>query len=236
MPVRFLLCTVLVLTCGANAFAQGAYVSASLFGDIVRATHTDYPVTGGAQGGGEAIGFALRAGVPLGAVWGVEVEYARPGEIENALQPSVLPLAQTTLTYTVISDLPGVPPVLPTFLPFSVRTTERHSTLTASAWIQQQLSSRVAMVYLAGIGFSRSEHELEYGFSRLTGVLPPGLAPLPSPTSFSSESIQYGVRPMAGVESRIEMTEHVHLVPGIRLQASSGIWLVRPSVGLAWTF
>jgi hypothetical protein len=224
---------VLLLACGANAFAQGAYVSASLFGDIVRATHTDSPVTGGPQGGGEALGFALRAGVPLGVIWGVEVEYARPGEIEDESEPRILPLAQQTVTIS-IPDLPGVPPLLPTILPLSLRTTQRHSTLTAGVWIQQQLSSRVAMVYLGGMGFYRSEHELEYSFPRLAGVFPPGVV-LPVP-SFASESIVYGVRPMAGLESRIEMTDRAHLVAGIRLHAASGIWLVRPSVGLGWTF
>ena len=230
MPVRFLLCTLLVLACGADAFAQGAYVSASLFGDIVRTTHTDSPLTGGTQGGGEAIGFALRAGVPVGAVWGVELEYARPGEIEEEL-PNLL-FAQTTLTYT-LGDLPGVSPLVPSILPSTVRTTQRHSTLSASIWVQQQLSSRVAMVYLGGMGFYRSEQEFEYVFPRLAGAIPPGLISIPS---FASESIQYGVRPMAGVESRIEMTEHVHFVAGIRMHASSGIWLIRPSVGLGWAF
>jgi hypothetical protein len=233
MPLRFLLCTVLVLASGANAFAQGAYVSASLFGDIVRATHTESSLAGGSPAAGEALGFALRAGVPVGDIWGVEVEFARPGEIENEAEPRVLPLAQQTLTFTSISDLPSVSPLLPTILPLSLRSAQRHSTLSASAWVQQQLSSRVAMVYLAGMGFYRSEQELEYTFPRLAGAIPPGLISIPS---YSSETIHYGVRPMAGLESRLEMTDHAHLAAGIRLHASSGIWLVRPSVGLGWTF
>jgi hypothetical protein len=48
--------------------------------------------------------------------------------------------------------------------------------------------------------------------------------------------VAYGVRPLTGIESRIEMSEHAHLVAGVRLQASAGIWLIRPSVGLGWIF
>jgi hypothetical protein len=56
------------------------------------------------------------------------------------------------------------------------------------------------------------------------------------PPSVRNKTVFYGVRPMVGVESRIEMTEHAHLVPGLRLHAGEGIWLVRPAVGVAWTF
>src|SRR5688572_31454070 len=51
--------------------------------------------SGGA--GGEAIGFALRAGTRLGAVWGVEVEFARPSSIEDDNERGVVPLSFTQL-------------------------------------------------------------------------------------------------------------------------------------------
>jgi hypothetical protein len=51
---------------------------------------------------------------------------------------------------------------------------------------------------------------------------------------------EYGVGPVAGIEARIRMTEHVRLVPGVRIHGLGGPisegWLVRPSVGLSWAF
>ena len=241
--LRFSLCGAAVMLACSSAFAQATYVSASVFGDFVRASHVEYAGLVEPSGSGEAVGFALRAGTPLGSVWGIEVEYARPGEIENDATPRVLPLAQSSLTFTSIGDIPGVSAVLPdllapTILPYSIRTAARHTTLSTALWVQQQLSSRIAMVYLGGMAFYRSEHEYEYQitFPRLLPPLP-GLAPsLPVPASFRSESVAYGVRPLAGVESRVGMGEHAHLSAGVRLQASSGVWLIRPSIGLGWEF
>ena len=53
---------------------------------------------------------------------------------------------------------------------------------------------------------------------------------------YQSTTVIYGVSPLAGVESRISMTEHLQLVPGVRLQVVEDGWLIRPAVGLAWTF
>ena len=235
----------IVVACGSEAFAQGAYVSASLLGDIVRSTHTEYPGVSN-SGGGEAIGFALRAGTPLGAIWGVEVEFARPGEIENEFEPGVFPLGQVTPAYFevaptrvtsdfVIFDSSSI--VRPSFL-YSVRTSQRNATVGASLWIQQQLSGRIVMVYLGGVGFHRTEFESEFSFPpRLAGGIsgiPPSLIIAIPP--YRTEAVTYGVRPMVGLEARIEMTRHLHLVPGFRLHAGDGLWLMRPAVGVGWTF
>jgi hypothetical protein len=239
MSFRFLCSATAILVFSGNAFGQGAYVSASVFGDLVRSTHTEYPGSIDPAGGGEAIGFALRGGTPLGSVWGIEVEYARPGEIEDETTPRVLPLAQQTLPFTPIGHVPGFyevfPVSVPSILPYSVRTRQRNTTLSTALWVQQQLSARVTMVYLGGMGFYRSEHEFEYDFAfpRLAGTIPAGLIALPR---FESETVMYGVRPLAGVESRVAMTDRAQLVAGIRLHASAGVWLIRPSVGLGWTF
>ena len=229
-----------VLASTGSAFAQGTYVSGSVFGDIVRTTHVEYPGAIEPADNGEAIGFALRLGTPLGSVWGVEVEYAHPGEIENETTPFALPLASPALTFTNLGNLPGVSTVFPdsiapTILPYSVRTAARHTTLSTALWFQQQLSGRVALVYLGGMAFYRSELEFEYQFTfpRLIPAIPSTLVALPP---FQSESVAYGIRPLAGIESRVGLTDRTHLVAGVRLQASSGIWLVRPAIGLGWMF
>ena len=51
-----------------------------------------------------------------------------------------------------------------------------------------------------------------------------------------SESINYDVAPMVGVEGRIRMGGQVELVPGLRLHGTDGGWLIRPALGLMWTF
>ena len=223
----------MLVASAASASAQGTYVSASFFGDIVRSTHTEssgVPLSGG---GGEAMGVALRVGTPLGAVWGVEAEFARPSEIEDETQPLVpltsLTFSQTSPAFSTLEDYLTFSRVLPSF-PFSARATQRNRTLSASLWFHQQLSGRVAMVYLGGMGFYRAERTQEFSYPPLLASLPISLPP------YQSTTVIYGVSPLAGVESRISMTEHLQLVPGVRLQVVEDGWLIRPAVGLAWTF
>jgi hypothetical protein len=224
---RLWIAGLMLVACAGRASAQGTYVSASLLGDIVRSTHTNN--AGYDDGaGGEALGFALRVGTPLGAAWGVELEFARPAEIEDEGQPRVLPLALQRSGIAPV-EAGQVAPVYPFVYPYQVRTSHRNTTLSAAVWAQQQLSARFAMVYLGGMGFYRSEHEYDLAYSPLVRAIPLILP-------FESETIVYGVRPMAGVESRIPMTEHAQLVPGIRLHGSDNGWLIRPSIGIAWTF
>jgi hypothetical protein len=235
-----------VLVCAAvaagsgTASAQSTYVSASLIGDIVRSSHTDAPGLSDSSGG-EALGFALRVGTPLGSNWGVEAEFARPSRIEHDMD-----LGGDSLAYWSSLGVRGggidgsfvsVPPSLSTPIATSVlpirafgSSSERTSTMSASVWLQQQLSDRVAMMYLAGMGFYRSENTFRVTYEPLFIG-----APLTLP-AFDTTSISYGVRPLAGIESRITMTDHVQLVPGVRLHGAANGWLIRPSVGLAWTF
>jgi hypothetical protein len=56
------------------------------------------------------------------------------------------------------------------------------------------------------------------------------------PARTSSSATTYDVGPLVGVEGAIGLTEHVQLTPGIRLHGIEGGWLLRPSVGLGWTF
>ena len=71
-------------------------------------------------------------------------------------------------------------------------------------------------------------------YFRLPDVVLPGLTPLLPPRS--TETIVYSVRPNVGLEGRIRMTDHAEFVPGIRLQGLQDGWLIRPSVGINWTF
>jgi len=122
---------------------------------------------------------------------------------------------------------------VPSFL--SQKTRVRTTTTSALVFARQSLGSRVDLVYLGGVGFSRVVRDVEYGFPQL-------LTPLSRPIarSYSSRTTQYGAGPVVGVEARIGMTEHARLVAGVRLhtvgQSLVDGWLMRPSIGLAWMF
>jgi hypothetical protein len=234
--VRFAAVVVFAWLCATPLYAQGPYVGAFVGADIARFSSSegfDNPATG------EAVSWALRLGGPIGSHFGAEVEFARPEEIESDQTPDYRIL--NALTGGLLSGLFDVTPgqvgntVVPTIFPpinISVRTAQRNTTLTASVWARQEVSPKFSMVYLGGIGFNRVEQRYEYDFGGGGRILPA----LPTILPRSTRTTQYGVGPMAGVEAHVGMSEHLRLVPGVRMHAFNGGWLVRPAVGLAWQF
>lgn len=215
------------------AFAQGAYVGAFLVGEIVRLDQYDSRAED--SGNGESFGFALRLGSPIGAKWGVELEFVRPGEITRTQVPQIFP---AIYQLTAVPSIPGLPnqgqfdPLIFPPISYEFRSTQRRSTLSTSLWVRQEISSRISMVYLGGVAFGRTSNEVEitYTFGRST------ILPLPPIPTLTNESITYDVQPMVGVEGRIRMAGKVDLVPGLRLHGAQGGWLIRPAVGLSWNF
>ena len=99
IPLRAILSVLTVLLPVTSADAQ-PYVGASFLADVIRASGpNDQP------GSGEALGGGLRLGARLGEQWGLDVEFARSGDVE--WQPDVTILAELT------QSLPGVIGVLP---------------------------------------------------------------------------------------------------------------------------
>src|SRR5262245_38614485 len=190
-----LLGVLLIAAVGRPVFAQG-YVSASLLGDIAR---FDQFETAGREtsANGEAIGFALRVGTALGPRWGVELEYARPSWIETESSPDFYPLltqaelARSSIPPSVLTPLPDV------VFPFSYRihTKQRNTTLSATAWIAQKVSSKFSLSYLGGISFGRTSRDLDITYGPLLGI-----APVIIPPRLSSSSITYDVGPIVGIE------------------------------------
>jgi hypothetical protein len=231
------------LAIATPAVAQGTYVSASLVGDIARFSHVKTDGGTDFSGGGEAIGFALRLGTPIGSNWGVEAEFARPSEITQEGQPGYIPLVTSAFSWSSSTIVPGAGPTvvspIDTFpFGYNVKTSQRLTTFSTSAWVRQTFTDRVALVYLGGLGFLRTTQRSEVTFTfppRLTPSLP-GVAPTILPPQSISEFVDYGVRPLVGVDARIGLTEHVELVPSLRLTGLQSGWLIRPSVGLGWTF
>ena len=196
-----------LLAVAGTSGAQTAYVGASLTGDVVRTTHSE-GVSLDATGSGEAAGFALRVGTGLGSNWGVELEYARPSTIKGRNE-FALPLLELPAIY---------PPVIP--IPLATEFRDRHSTVSAVLWANQTVSERVALVYLGGVAFNRFEREFSYDFGLVA----------------ASRTIRYSAHPVVGFESWIGLTDHVTLMPGIRMHTVPGGWSIRPAVGVGWSF
>lgn len=195
------------------AAAQTTYAGAFLTGDIVRTSHSEVASFDYGSGGGEAFGFAVRLGRAIGSNWGVELEYARPAMIEHDDFPIAIP-----------AIAPSVYPI-----PISIETRERYSTFSTVAWVNQQVSSRVALVYLGGIGFNRLERENAYDI--IIAGDPTALSLLPS-----SRSIEYSTRPVAGFESWVGLNDRLTFVSGVRLHGVTDGILVRLSAGVSWSF
>lgn len=211
------------------ASAQGTYVGAALTGDITRLTQSSSEGLPDYDQNGQALGFALRLGTPIGSFWGIEAEFARPGEIEQDGDISILPYALSGGRVPLDPLLTGL-----TFpFGYNLRTTLRNSTFSTNVWARQAISGRASVVYLGGLAFTRSEYETRMDFN-LPAVSLPGLTSLLPPRS--TETTVYHVRPNVGIEGRIRMTDHAELVPGIRLHGLQDGWLIRPSVGINWTF
>jgi hypothetical protein len=232
----FVLVAVLFALGARPSSGQSAYVSAAVVGDVLFTTHSETSLGRDVPSGGEAVGFALRVGTPLGSRWGVELEFTRAGEIETEFDGAI-PLASGATSITWSSIPPGSDAALLSLLQrpvsYRLRASQRHSTLSTTLWMNQRLSERVSLVYLAGMAFNRSTFESESRFEILP--LPPGIS-IPSIFPSISKTITYGVRPLAGIEARIGLTEQVDLVPGLRLHGIDNGWLIRPAAGLAWNF
>ena len=169
------LCSVVVLVALGvwPVSAQSTYVSAAIVGDVLRSTHAETALGPDISQGGEAVGFALRVGTPLGSRWGVELEFTRGGEIDFDFSGAI-PLASRVDAITWSSLVPGspMPQLLSRPVSLSLRSARRHNTLSTTVWMNQELSQRVSLVYLAGMGFYRNTFESEARF----GILPPELS------------------------------------------------------------
>lgn len=205
------------------AQAQGPYVGATLGAEVVRSTTFKGPGSTSDGGNGQALAGAVRVGGMIAPRFGVELEWLRAGEIE-ADDSGPIYYATDAQRAAVIGTLPII----------SQQTRVRTSTLSALAFARQPIGGRVDLVYLGGVGFSRMTQSITFGVP--TGV--PGAGR--GPASYTTTATQYAHGPVVGLEARVTMTEHARLIAGVRLhglgQSLVDGWLVRPGVGLAWTF
>jgi hypothetical protein len=216
----------------ATATAQSVYVAGALGADISLVSGQEYPGIDIPSGGGEALSGAARLGVVLQDRFGIELELSRAGETRSSSNIG----GPLPLTFAAPISLGGFESIT------------RLTTISTTASIRQQVADRVALVYLGGVVFHRTDSETEYGFGfiqatgglgRVTGtfsdagIASPFGAVLPS-TRF--ESVRYGAGPVVGFEAHIGYGAHFTIIPSIRMHGLPNSWLVRPGVGAGWAF
>jgi hypothetical protein len=171
---------------------------------------------------------AVRGGTPLGAAWGVDLEFAYPAAIEEDYAPGIPEPLGTVVNFPRELLLPSSPSVPPPYYSVSARSEQQTSSLSASVWAQQQLTGRLSFVYLGGIGFYRATRETEIQYSPVLIGLPIVLPP------FETEAVAYGVRPLVGMEARYDVGARMQIVPAVRLHGMENGWTIRPSIGMTW--
>lgn len=209
----------LLMPAAARAQDAAAYVAGSLGADIARTGSVDENVS---AGNGEALSFSLRVGAAIVPRFGVELDFTRPEPIEVDETPDVRILAT--------SGLVQIYPPIASIIGWKVHTAQRNTTVTAAAWVRQDITPRVSMVYLGGLVFARVSRSIRSSFDFV-----PVAASIYRPT-YETKTVDYGRGPMGGLEARINLTDHAQLVPGVRLLAIEDAWIMRPAIALGWSF
>lgn len=220
----------------SSGWAQSVYIGGAIAAEMVRTSSTRSGGTTYDSGSGEAFGGAIRVGTFLTPRFGLELEHFRPGEIENDGDGPIYLADFDELSFSVGPDgsvSSGIYPTFPSIISQSMRV--RTSTTSALLTARQPVGSRVELVYLGGVGFSRVVRQIDYGFGGFILPLAPSIQ-----RSYSTRMTQYAAGPVVGVEVRAGMTEHAQVVAGLRIHTLGPSvvdgWMIRPSVGLSWTF
>jgi len=160
---------------------------------------------------GQAAGIAAAFGSSLGARWDLEVGFDAPRDSANS-RPRVV-----TVRREVIS--------------LQSRTRNRALSVEALIRFRARRAGRVQIGYLCGLSFLR----LHRHFDTLAPAdTPESLVPRPT------ELLSYGMAPTVGVDAHLGVTDHLIVVPAVRVSAFnfdgvSGV-LLRPRIGVGWVF
>jgi hypothetical protein len=219
--MRVALGCLLALLTATSATAQSPYAGGSVVFDIVRLSGSrDFDTSGD----GESVGGAVRVGTSIGERWGVDLEFARTGDIES--QPDVRILGDT---FPTITPIPAI------FPQPEINTRRQSSMLTTTLWGRHEAGDRLDLVYLGGVAFTRTETHLRIEIPGFPIPLPIGGVIRPAQV-IEQEAVSYGTGVAVGLDGRIRMTERLRLVPGVRLLGVPGGWVVRPAIGVHWMF
>jgi hypothetical protein len=204
-----------VAACAANpARAQtgpggSVYAGGSVFADVKRFSGdpSNKPLDG------QAVGGAAQLGTSLGDRWDIEIGIEVPA-FTSSIQPH--PVVANKATTITLQD----------------RTENRVISVPAIVRFRSAPHGRVQLGYLAGLSIVR----LQRNFDTLAPAgTPGGLVPKPH------EIVGYAAAPVLGVDARIAINGRLAVVPAVRASVLnvvtqvSGV-LVRPHIGLRWTF
>jgi hypothetical protein len=206
------------------AAAQSLYVAGAVGAEMLVVSDQDFFGLSPATGGGQSISGAARLGVVMNERWGIELELSRAGEIRDTSRPGgAIPLGEE----------------FPLFLP-EIDLHTRITTISTTASIRQQVADRVALAYLGGVVFHRTDDRADYRARRGPPIFADlGFTDAVGSFGFPSarvESVRYGAGPVVGFEAHIGYGEHLTIVPSLRLHGLPGSWLLRPAVAVGWNF
>ena len=229
---------VALLAVATPAAAQSTYVGASLVGDVARFSKVDYDdddgrpriLTGEVSADGEALGFNIKVGRAITDRWGIEFEYARSGVFENTYT-EILPADTVVPGFGpggVVGSIVAIP-----YFDYEAESERQHMSVSALLFVRHELGDRVELSYSGGVAFNRIETEHDFRVdTRRLAIYPPIFSGL--------ETIEYNVGPAVGAEAAFKFGDSAALTGGIRLHgvdiSGRGGWLIRPNVGMRWTF
>jgi hypothetical protein len=237
--------SVLLLTClAATASAQPrAYVAGTATADIRRFDSIELDPRVLASFGditsrdGIAAGGGLRIGTFLHRFWSLELAVDAGGRSTNALRNPIeaLPSRSSTLRLPELSN------------------STRFLTVSTVVGFHPEKTGRVRLGYLGGLALVRGTYETTFArFSYIPLELPlmSGLSRIPGLPSFTQivpeitgQTLRHtdnSVGGLLGIEAAVDISRRIALVPGMRTIVFSNdgqsVFLIRPEVGVRWSF
>ncbi len=191
----------------AQSRPERAYVTGGAFVEIKR--FSGDPSEGILDG--NIVGGAIAVGSHIGSRWDVQVGVDTTG-FSRTERPRSVTFQRRKFMLTSIAE---------------------NQVVSVSSLLRYRAAphGRVRLGYLAGLSFVRLHRRFHTIASERT---PAGLIPRPD------QNVDYSAAPTVGLDARIALSAHLSLVPGIHACVfgfgnDSGL-LVRPRVGLRWTF
>jgi hypothetical protein len=161
---------------------------------------------------GQVVGGAIAIGTFIGSRWDLQLGLD-VGGFSRTEHPRDITLQRDTITLTSVAE---------------------NQVLSVATLLRFRASShgRVRLGYLGGLTFVRLHRKFHT-------TAPPGTPStlIPKP----DERVDFSAAPTVGIDARIELTQHLSLVPGLHacvfrfFSDESGL-LVRPRIGLRWAF
>jgi hypothetical protein len=231
-----LVCCGLIVSALSAAAQSPVYITGTGFADIKTFSGTEGNPYGSSssQLGGTTAGGGFRIGTFLHPRWSLELAIDTGGKTEGSTQYPMILLA----------DLPTSPRV-PDF-----KQSVRFLTVSSLVGYHPAPRGRLRPGFLAGFSFVRGTYRSEYPnyYVLATGVLTrvnlstvfPTIFPPPVFTTETITSTENTSAVALGFETAIDLQKHLAVVPEVRAlafsQRGAGVFLIRPGVGVRWSF